>query len=316
MTSRQPNPRKKLKTKCVYMEHGFPGQFMEGWEAQPLPNNQYRIKRSNGTTRVVSLHDQIKVREKGLLEPVTAMITRSETGVLMVGNISVVIGKDIKHGFQARKLAQDNTFLLMSDKKHQIGRVTIGEPFEGQQVSLVDGHLLKVGEDIFPITPKKRETTLLVMQSPHEGGYLSYINIVEVGNSMNRKDGAMGSLTPPLNRGEPAIFTEIFGGKSVVTARFWAESNGKKVSYEFRDGETALKEVEIEQEVNDARQIAIEAGIEPEDLSEYNEAMDKLKSIESQWQKDGMALIVGARTFQPHDVRAELEDQGISYGSR
>lgn len=313
MSAKQSNPRKKLMAKAVNMVYGFPGDFLEGWEASPLNNDKFKIKRSNGTERILTLFDQIKVRERGSVEPVSSMVTRSDSGVLMVGNKSVLIGEGIKHGFQARKLAMDNTYLLLTDKLHQIGRATIGEQFQGQKVSLVDGHLLQVGEDIFPIVPKKMEITLLVMQSPHEGGYLSYINIVEVGNKMNRKDGAMGSITPPMNKGEPAIFTEVFGGKSVVTARFWSENGGKKLSYEFRDGDTALKEVEIEAEVEKARMIAIEAGIEPEDLAEYGEAMEKLRGIENLWKKEGMALMVGARIFQPHDVRAQLEDRGISY---
>jgi hypothetical protein len=313
MANKQSPSGKKLMAKAVNMVYGFPGDLMVGWEARPIDADRYLVKRHNGTDRIMQIGDQVKVREPGGLAPSSAIVNRSDSGVLMVGNKSVIIGENIRHGCQARKLAGKNAYLLLSDKQRQLGQVTIGEKFAGESVTLVDGHLLKVGEDIYPITPKKSEITLLVMQSPYEGGYLSYINIIENGNGMNRKDGAMGALVPPRNQGEPAQFMEVFGGKMVVTARFWVENDGRKLSYQFRDGETALKEVKIEEEVTAARKLAIEAGIDPEDLAEYVEAVERLDAFKENWEKEGMALILGARYFQPHDPRAELEERGISY---
>jgi len=310
---------KKLVAKAVHMVYGYPGNLLEGWEAQPLDNDHYRIYRTNGTHRDVRLYENIIMRGTERGQTTSAMITRSESGVLMVGDRSVLIGRGIKHGFQARLLAKNSlqpnkmSFLLLNDKLQQMGRVTVGERFEGKQVALVDGHLLQVGEDVFPIVPPKHEVTLLVMGSPFEGGYLTYINVVEKGNRLNRQDGAMGALIPPQNKGEPAQFVEVFGGKSVVTARFWVESNGKKLGYQCRDGEAALEELKIQEELDTIRRMAIDVGIEPEEMAEYAAAMDKLKAAQEQWDSAGMALIQGSKIFEPHSVRDELEQRGISY---
>lgn len=311
---------KKLVAKAVHMVYGFPGNLLDGWEAQALDSDSYRIHRSNGTHRDVRLDESIIMRGTERGQTTSAMISHSGNGVLMVGGHSVLIGQGIKHGFQARLLAKNSmqpnkmSFLLLDDKLRQMGRVTVGEKFEGKQVALVDGHLLQVGEDIFPIVPPRHEVTLLVMGSPFEGGYLTYINVVEQGNKMNRQDGAMGALIPPQNKGEPAQFVEVFGGKSVVTARFWVESHGKKLGYQFRDGEVALKELAVQEEIDTIRRMAIDVGVEPEEMAEYAEAIKRLKAVQDQWESAGMALIQGGRIFEPHSVREELEQRGISYG--
>lgn len=313
MASKQSPSGKKLMAKATHLVYGFPGELMVGWEAHPAGLDKYEIVRHDGSRRVMSVGEQIKVRERGGLEPSTSIVNRSESGVLMVGNKSVLIGAGLKHGYQARALAQRNTYLLLSDQKHQLGKVTIGDHVDGQSVCLVDGHLLKVGENIYPIVPKQREITLLVMGSSYEGGYLSYVNIVEKGNMLNRKDGTMGALIPPKNEGEPALFTEVYGGKMVVTARFWVESNGRKLGYQFRDGETALHELVAEEALNNARKIAIETGIEPEEYAEYIIASERLDAFKDQWEKEGMSLILGEKYFRPHDPRKELEDRGLSF---
>jgi hypothetical protein len=320
MSKQSHSGKKPLVAKAIHMVYGYPGNLLKDWEAQPLDADTYRIFRNNGTHRDVRLHESILVRGEEKGKPASAMVTRSESGVLMVGNQSVIIGRNIKHGFQARRLAKNSmqpnkmSFLLLDDKLRQEGRVTVGDKFEGKNVSLIDGHLLQVGEDIYPIVPPMHEVTLLVMASPYEGGYLSYINVVEQGNKMNRLDGAMGALIPPQNKGEPAQFVEVFGGKSVVTARFWLESSNKKLGYQFRHGETALQELKIQEELDGIRRMAIAVGIEPEDMVEYSDAMNRLKAIQTEWETAGMALVQGARMFEPHSVRDELEQRGISYG--
>lgn len=314
MSSSQPRRKPRLAAKAVSMVYGYPGELVPGWEARPSGKDEYTIHRHNGTTRTVKIGEHIQVREPGSTVPTPAIVTRSESGVLMVGNKSVVIGSNIKHGYQARLLAKDVSspnapprYLLMSDTNQQLGRVSVGGDFNGHPVSLVDGHLLKVGEDIIPVVPKKHDITMLVMAVPSENGYLTYINTIEAGNGMNRKDGAKGSLIPPKNQGEPALFYEVFGGKLVVTARFWAEKNGKKLTYQFRDGELALKELKLQTEANEARNLAIEAGIEPEEFAEYTEAMELLSAIRSQWTKGGMAIISGNKIFEPHDPKREFD---------
>lgn len=298
--------------KAVHLIYEFPGDLLANWEARPMGNDTYMVVRPNGTTREMRLGETVQVHEKGSRVPGMGIVNRSETGVLMIGNKSVIIGNGIKHGFQARATGASSTYVLRSDKGHTIGRVAVGDNIDGQAVSLVDKHLLKVGESIYPIVPKLREITLLVLQSPYEDGYLSYINVVEKGNKLNRKDSPMGAFIPPQNAGEPAKYVEVYGGRSVVTALFWADPEGKKVNYQFRDGDTALLEFELEGKVQDARKTAIECGIEPEDLAEYVDANTQLQDVKKLWENESMMLVQGASYFRPHDVRRTFEEFGMS----
>lgn len=310
MAQKRSRPRRNLLAKSVDMRYGFPGDLLEGWEARPLSANEYEIVRHNGTTRIVKMGETIQVRERGAVEPQRSTVNVSESGVLMIGSKSVLIGRNLKHGFQARAAGGSHSYLLLDDKLRQLGRVTIGQEVDGKPVSLVAKHLLQIGEEIFPIVPKMYEVTLLVLQKPYEGGYLSYINVIEKGNILNREDGTMGSLVPPKNEGEPARFVESFKGKMVTTALFWPDERGRMLKYHSRTAEDALTQLAAEEEANNARSVAIEAGIAPEDYAEFVSAQNKVDQMERAWIKKGMALITGAEIFKPHDIRDMLSEPG------
>jgi hypothetical protein len=291
-----PNNKPKLAAKAVQMVYGFPGNLQKGWEAERTGESTYMIHRSNGTSREVNLYEPIRTA-KGDLMPM-----RNDHGLLTIGDWSVLIGRNINHAMHARKLSEKNAYLVMGENNKQIGKVKIGEQFEGTPVSLVDGHLLKVGENTVPVMPKKYDITLLVMDKEIENGLQSFINMIEIGNQSNRKDGARGILIRPKQMGEPAQFVETHAGQKVVTAMFWLEKNEKSVTFAYRDAHAALQANMLSKKLQEARDVAINAGIEPDEYHEYCELLKKLDACNKAWRKEGMALSVGPSIFKPKSL--------------
>lgn len=281
-----------LAAKAVQMVYAFPGDLQKGWEAERTSADTFRIHRSNGTVRDISVTACIRTA-KGDIYP-----SIHESGVLMIGDWSVVIGRSINHSLHARKIARPNHYLLFNEKMQSLGQYHIGQDHQGSKVSLVDGHLLKIGDDIVPILPKKHDITLLVMKTLVEDGNLAYMNFIEIGNKLNRRDGAKGILVRPREDGEPALFVEEIADKKVVTARFWLERGDKKLRYDYRDAESALTELKLHDKLAEAKETAIVAGIEPEDYHEYCEVSDDLQRVRSAWKTAGMAVTDGAEIFK------------------
>ncbi len=282
-----------LAAKAIQMVYEFPGNLQKGWEAEPSGDDKYVIYRRDGTTREVSIHTPVRTM-KGDFMPI-----KDDFGVLIIGEWSVLIGRGINHNLHARKLIKDNTYLVLDEKMTQLGRYTIGDKVEGSPVSLVSGHLIKVGENVIPVMPKKHDVTLMVMKTPKEDGLKAFINIIEKGNAMNRRDGARGVFIRPRAEGEPAQFVETYAGQRVVTAKFWLEKNEGKVTYSYRTAESALKSNILTKQLQESREVAIYAGIDPEDYHEYVEISQKLERENSSWRKAGMAVSVGADFFKP-----------------
>lgn len=279
--------------KAVQMVYGFPGELQVGWEAERIDDHTFMLVRSDGSTREIHLRTPMRTL-KGEVYP-----EYHTSGVLKIGEWSVLVGRGINHQMHARKLSMPNTYLVFDEKMRQLGRFKIGSKFDGQPVSLVDGHLLKLGDHIIPIQPKKYDVTLLVMDIPTEGGYLSYINVIELGNVMNRRDGAKGVFMRPRREGEPAEFVENVAGQKVVTARFWEDKNSSRVRYVFRDAQSAIDERLLHKQLLEAKEVAIEAGIEPTDYHEYDEILGKINSLNASWKEAGMAIIHGEELFKP-----------------
>lgn len=279
--------------KAVQMVYGFPGDLQVGWEAERVDDDTFMLVRSDGSTREINLRQPLRTL-KGDLYP-----ELHSSGVLQIGDWSVIVGRGLNHGMHARKLAMPNTYLVFDEKMRQKGRFKIGSKVEGESVSLVDGHLLKLGDQIIPIQPKKYDVTLLVMDVPVEGGHLSYINVIELGNSMNRRDGAKGVFMSPRRAGEPAEFVETFAGQKVVTARFWEERNSSRVKYVFRDAQSAIDERLLQKQLFEAKEVAIQAGIEPTEYHEYAEILDKINGLNASWNEAGMAIVHGEELFKP-----------------
>lgn len=288
-----PRPKMPLAAKAVHLVYEFPGDLQKGWEAERTGDVTYMIHRANGTKREVNLHEPIRTHGGDL------MPNRNELGLLTIGDWSVIIGRGINHDLHARKLGAQNTYLVYDADMKRVGQFKIGDTHKGAPVSLVDGHLLRVGDDIVAIKPKKYEITLLVMRTPRDGGNLSYINFIENGNQMNRKDGAPGTFHRPKRDGEPAEFIETHGGQKVVTAMFWLEPNGKKVKFRYRDAPTAVMTTMVTRKLEECRSIAIGSGIDPEDYDEYVENEKKLQELNGMWREVGMSMDVGPEMFKP-----------------
>lgn len=287
--------------KAVQMVYGFPGDLKVGWEAERIDDSTFMLHRTDGSKREISTRTSLRTL-KGEVFP-----QYHTSGVLTIGDWSVLVGRGINHNMHARKLIAPNTYLVFNDKMRQIGKFKIGSKFEGQPVSLVDGHLLKLGDQIIPIQPKKYDVTLLVMDVPVDGGHLSYINMIELGHSLNRRDGAKGVLMRPKRTGEPAQFIETFDGKKVVTARFWAEKNSSRVKYAYRDMQSAFDERLLRKKLIEAKEVAIQAGIDPSDYHEYNEIAEKIDELSHSWKEAGMAVIHGDELFKPISADKGLE---------
>lgn len=301
-----PKPKSTLAAKAVHLVYEFPGTLMKGWEAERVGDGLvYLIHRANGTTREVNLHVPTRTAKGDILPSV------NEHGLLTIGDWSVLIGRDINHDWHARKVGgkDQESYLVFDGKMGQVGRFKVGDDFEGRPVSKVHGHLIQIGDNVVPIKPKKYEITLLVMNNERDGGYVSYINLIEKGNNMNRKDGAQGIFYRPKKPGEPAQFVETHNGKKVVTAMFWLEGNGKKVTYQFREANTAVMTDMVSQKMEEARIIAIDAGLDPEDFDEYVDYAKQFEDLNNMWRKDGMSLQVGPELFKSRS----LDNDGPSF---
>lgn len=296
-----PRPKMPLAAKAVHLVYEFPGQLQKGWEAERTGDLTYLIHRADGTKREVNLHVPLRTAKGDFLPD------RNQQGLLMIGEWSVIVGRGINHDLHARKLGAQNTYLVYDADMRKVGQFKIGDEHKGAPVSLVDGHLLKVGEDIVPIKPKKHEITLLVMKTERDGGNLSYINFIEPDNTANRKDGAAGTFHRPKREGEPAEFVETHAGQKVVTAMFWLEPNAKKVKFRYRDAPTAVMTTMITRQLEECRSIAISSGIEPEDYDQYVENAKKLEELDGKWREVGMSMDVGPEMFKPKSMSRSAE---------
>lgn len=288
------NTRLALALELVY---GFPGKLLHGWEAHPDGDEQFIVLRANGSTRRVKLNEKIETVDGD------TFVSRSEFGTLVIGERSVLIGQNLKHGFQARERGKKDEFQLVDPKGRNLGCVISGRDYEGKPVSCA-GHILQVGEDKYPITPKKHEIQLLVFRTPDENGYVAKINVNEKNNKMNRRDGAHGTFVPPVSAGDPAMFYEDFAGHKVLTAQFWLNPKGSSATFHSRDGAVAVEEKRLEKILQEHKETAIRVGIDPMEYHEYCSTLKKLEPIKKDWNKSSMVVIEGAEVFKPAQKRA------------
>ena len=283
--------KETLAAKAIHMTYGFPGFVKKGWEAERLDDRNFRIHRENGTTRDIALMKEMRTVNGDVRPDV------HESGVLTIGDYSVIIGRGINHDMHARKLSAPNTYLLFDKSMRQLGRVKIGNQIDGQPVSLVDSHLLKVGDNVIPIQPKKFEVTVLVLDSDVDGGKLCYINMIEKGNKLNRKDGAKGVFYPPRKEGELGRFIEKVDEHNLLTATFQLDPRGKKLTFRHRTVNAALSEIVAKSSLMKAKEEAMMAGIDPDEYSEYVDALKSFEEAGKAWRTDGMAVHDGHEIF-------------------
>jgi hypothetical protein len=291
------------------MDYGFPGKLKTGWEAERLEDGEtFRVKRANGTFRDIRLDQHMTLNDHSVVIPKV-----DDTGVLMLGEWSVLIGTGITHEMHARKRGNATvmkTYLLIGPNGRSTGEVKLGTDHEGQPVSLLDTHLLKVGETIYPVMPKKRDVTLKVMDKEFNGGKLAYINLHIPGVADTRRNAPPTAFFRPSRVGEPAQLKEVVAGKLVTTALFQLASTGKSVKYKFRTGETALLDLQLEQELQKAREVARNAAIEPEEYHTYLEINEKLIENHKKWITGSMAVDNGVEWFKPAAPELKHESDG------
>ncbi|MBD8089329.1 hypothetical protein IFT48_04980 [Pseudomonas fluorescens] len=290
------------------MVYGFPGKLLENWEAEPLGNEEFMIHRHDGSSRRVKLNESINTLSG------KAIVSRSEFGTLSIGEHSVIIGRGLKHGFQARTMGKNDTWTLVGKNGKTIGQVSLGNTPGNEKVTLNAGHLLQVGDEIYPIVPKKHDISLLVFKTPYENGYAAYINVIEKGNMANRKDGFKGVFVPPAFEGDPALFYDDFNHQKVVTAKFWIQKGDKRAEFHSRDAETALAELQLEKKLIELESVAIDAGIDPMEYDKYRAVLKEIEPIRQNWDKNSMLITAGAGIFKPHRIQREA-DNSYSMGN-
>lgn len=295
--SRVERPKYTQLAKATEMIYAFPGQLMVGWEAQPAGDDAFLVKRKNGTTRLVHLHQPMKTEDGNKIP------TLHESGVLMIGEWSVVIGCDVNLEMHARKRGKPKTYLLLGQNNKNLGDVELGKKKDGKDISLIDGHLLKVGEDVIPILPKQKDIQLIVMDKDVDNGKLAYINVIVPGEKDNRENGAPGVFLQPKRSGEPAEFIEVVGEQKVVTALFHISPKGNRIDYKFRDGATAVLVNMLLKKQQECKDMAISVGIDPDEYHEYVEVTKKLTETQNKWQKGSMVLNVGPEMFKPRTMQ-------------
>lgn len=290
--------------KAFSLEYCFPGELMVGWEAHHISGDEYNMIREDGLKRHISLHREIMTLE-GKVVPY-----KDDSGVLRFGDKSVVIGKDINHEFHARKkqergqgAGKKQVYLIMQNNPlRNIGELELGQEVDGKPLALVDSHILQYGERKIVVYPKMKETVLLVMNKPLHGGFLAYINVKDEQEGYSWRDGGgapAGALIRPANPGEPARYVEEIAGEILDTARFWPEGSRSMVRYEFRSPKDAMTEQKLTQQLEKTAEIALRAGIEPEDYFEHEEIVTRLKELEKRWVKGQMGCTVGREFFFP-----------------
>lgn len=301
--ARKESSHKKAASASMLI-YGFPGKLLHKWEMELVDEGQelYRLHRENGSTRMIRMNDTIETN-KG-----PCVVSKGENGTVKIGEHSVLIGRNLKHGFQARAMKKPLTFLLRCDKGRNLGTVSVGTKFNGKNVELIAGHLLKVGEDIFPITPKLQEIKLLVYKTPLENGYLAHINVLEPDNPQNNRDGSPGTFVPPASPQDPCMFYEEYAGHKVLTAQFWLEAGDKRLTFHSREGAVALEEIKLKKQLLTLLEEAVSVGIDPMEYHEYKVVHDQLDEISEKWIKGSMFVNDGAYILKPHNMRAVIQE--------
>lgn len=304
------NPKTPIKilTKTIEMDFGFPGKLQKGWEAERIDSDTFRVKRHNGTFRDIRLDQHMTLKDKSVVIPKV-----DETGVLMLGDWSVLIGTGLQHDMHARKRGNSTTmkaYLLIGQDGRSFDEVKLGTDYKGQPVSLIDTHLLKVGDTIYPVMPKIRDVTLKVMDKEFNGGKLAYINLHIPGLADTRRNAPPTAFFRPSRAGEPAQVKEVVAGKLVTTALFQLAPTGKSVKYKFRNGETALIDLQLTKELQEAREVARNAAIEPEEYHAYMEINEKLIANHKKWISGSMSVDNGVEWFKPAAPEIKRESDG------
>ncbi|MHD0644609.1 hypothetical protein ACYPKM_03080 [Pseudomonas aeruginosa] len=293
-TPRSPN---KLLARASHLVYEFPNRLMVGWEAKELEPDKYEIIRpplqpgGERTRRIIELYQPMDTIEDEVIP------TRDESGCLLIGSRSVIIGENLAHEWHARARKGRRGEYLVFHGRRQVGNFKLGGTYQDKPISLIQPHLLQFGDLIVPVAPKKREITILIQDVDVGPGKLAFINVIEPGNTANRKDGAASGTRPyyvrPVHAGEPGRFYETFEGTQVMTAVFWGSKTSNKVAAEFRTPHDALLESKLEEKTKALSLEALDVGLDPEDYQDYVEANQLLQEVRARWKKCDMGMMSG-----------------------
>lgn len=232
---------RKLQAKTFYADHSIGDNILSGWEAKPLDENTFLIKRHDGSTRKVVLGEEI---------PKVGEVSKNGAGNLSVGKFTVIVGENLIPDWEAKPTGGKDTFFIKRPKEQggNLRSVKLGTNVEGLGELVMDKYgNLRVGEKSIRVARKQYEINLLVWNIPGEkDGFQSVINLIEPGNKGNRKDGVYGTFSRThLNSGKPAVFYEKGpNGESLNTAAFFASEDKRYLRGKIRDRNDALLEAE------------------------------------------------------------------------
>lgn len=303
--------KRSLQAKTFYADHSIGDNILSGWEAKPLDENSFLIKRRDGSTRKVVVGEAI---------PKVGEVSVNSAGNLSVGNFTVVVGENLIPDWEAKPTSGKDTFFIKRPKEqgHNLRDVSLGSDLEGMgQVVMDEYGNLRVGDKSIRVARKQFEINLLVWSVPDaKEGFQSVINLIEPGNKGNRKDGVYGAFCRTrMGSNKPAIFKEKGpNGELLNTAVFWPSENKKYVVGKIRDRNDAILEKEaLRAEKKLERRIkeeCRETNLELEEHMDYPDLVEATKIREKMnkdsWRVHNFTVSKGGHMFglKPDPVKS------------
>lgn len=284
---------KGLYGKAFFTEYGLGDHVLSGWEAKPLEENEYQIKRINGTKLTVKVGQEL---------PNVGRVDLDKNNNLSVGKYTVIAGEELLTGWTAKKTRKKNEFMFRNEKGRRT-RAAFGDTLQGIGMihGLDDYGNIKIGDGSVPIEVKQRELKLLIYKDKHpdfKHGFKCHFNVLEPGSSKNHTDGAPGVFFPAKGKA-PAKFCEVDSSKNTLsTAIFWPSKDKSFSVGKIRSIQAARTEKALHERVKALEKEAEEFEINPEDNIEYVQAQEQLKKANNDdWQNYSFTITSGHEGF-------------------
>lgn len=281
---------KKLMAKAFYSHFSAGENLLDGWEAQPIGGFEYLVKRSNGSEIVLSIGQTLdKVGEVSL----------DKNKNLQVGKWTVIVGENMIKGWEAKSIRGKGNYLIKKIDGPSV-KVSIGDNIDGYGKLEYDknGNLSAGGNGI-RIAKKSYELSLIILKEKDKGGFVSYFNYLEPGNSGNRNDGVKGIFHPSPDGKQPGRFSEFSNdGNLYTTAVFWPSKDKKFARGQIRGIDKAIEESIIFKQVKEIEKEAKESNIEPEFIYGYEEKKKELDELNKKsWKESPFSVTEGKKLF-------------------
>ena len=298
--------KKKLQGKVFYTEYGIGDndRLLSGWEAEPLNDNTYLIKRSNNSQVAFSLGQEV---------PGVGKVSLDSEGNLNVGDHVVLVGKDIIPGMTAKRKRKKGEYMLSREGERKLS-ISVGDNVKGHGIvgEIDEFGNLKIGDKSIPIESKRRELKLLVYQDSHEqfrSGFKCHFNMLEPGSGKNNLDGMSGVFFAAKGRA-PAKFCEVDSdGKTLQTAVFWPSRNRKFLVGKIRSIEDARLEKALVERLKVLEEECKEFDIQPEEHYDWVVAKERLDQANNlDWQTYSFSIDSGHEALfgcKPRDRNQE-----------